>query len=85
MVQLRDSDDVAADEGEDESTVCETSSVVLFIVDEPRDVALVSEQEEGEEEGEEEEEEEEEEESVRLSAFFTGSPPGLKSSSTTTR
>ena len=80
MVQLRDSDDVAADEGEDESTVCETSSVVLFIVDEPRDVALVSEQEEGEEEGEEEEEE-----LVRLSAFFPGSLPGLKSSSTTTR
>ena len=80
MVQLRDSDDVAADEGEDESTVCETSSVVLFIVDEPRDVALVSEQEEGEEEGEEKEEE-----LVRLSAFFPGSLPGLKSSSTTTR
>ena len=73
MVQLRDSDDVAADEGEDESTVCETSSVVLFIVDEPRDVALVSEQEEGDEE------------LVRLSAFFPGSLPGLKSSSTTTR
>ena len=78
MVQLRDSDDVAADEGEDESTVCETSSVVLFIVDEPRDVALVSEEEE-------EEGEEEEEELVRLSAFFPGSLPGLKSSSTTTR
>ena len=84
MVQLRDSDDVAAGEGEDESTVCETSSVVLFIVDEPRDAALVSEQEE-EEEGEEEEEEEEDEELVRLSAFFPGSLPGLKSSSTTTR